>query len=88
MYTSVNHSQQDAVELYENPRALIKHFTYITKSMDILNEICAILEINNVHILNWGSTRMGGFLDVCIQSSYVIVLFIDALVKCKIKPYS
>ena len=83
--TSVNHSQQDAVNLYENLRALLKHFAHSAKSMDILNEACDILEMNNVHFLNWGPTRLAGFLDACVQSSRIIVPFLDTLVNQKIR---
>lgn len=35
-WTSVNQSQQDAVNLYQNLRALLTHFTHSTKSIGIL----------------------------------------------------
>ena len=83
--SSVNHSQQDAVNLYDNLRALLKHFVCSAKSTELFNEACDVLEMNNVHILNWGSTRMAGFLDACVQSSHIIVPFLDALVNSKIR---
>ena len=82
--TSVTHSQQNAVNLYENLRALLQHSTHSSKSMEILDEACDILELNNVHILNWGSKKMAGFLDACVQSSHIIAPFLDTFVNWKI----
>ena len=64
--TSVYHSQQDAVSLYKNLRALPKHFAHSAKSMEILNEACNIFNRNSVHILNWRCTGIAGFLDACV----------------------
>ena len=78
-------SQQDVVNLYKDLRALLKHFAHIAKSMDTLNEACDILEINNVDILKWGSTKMAGFSDACVQSSHITVPFLDTVFNCKIQ---
>lgn len=60
---------QDAAKaLYENLRKLLKHFSKSPKSSDLLNKALSAIEINNVHVLNWGSTRMAGFLDACLQA--------------------
>ena len=83
--TSVTHSQQNAVNLYENLRALLQHSTHSSKGMEILDEACDIRELNHVHILNWGSKRMAGFLDACVQLSHIIALFLDTLVNWKIR---
>ena len=83
-WTSVNQSQQDAVNLYQNLRALLTHFTHSTKSIGILNEAYDILEINNVHILNCDSTGMVTFLVACIQPLHIIP-FLDTLVNRKIQ---
>lgn len=77
MCTSVHHCQQDAVSLYENLSALLTHFTHSAKNMKILNAAYDILNRNIVHILNWECTRMAGFLDACVQSSGIIVPFLD-----------
>ena len=46
----------------------------------------ALLELNNVHMLVWGGTRMCGFLDGCLKCSHVLVPLMDTLVTCKIRP--
>ena len=55
------------------------------KSMQFLNNASDTLEMNNVHVLNWGSTRMAGFLDACIQASSIIVPFLDTIVTGNIR---
>ena len=82
--TFVHHSQQDVVSLNKNFKSLLKHFGHSGKSMEIVNEAYNSLSRNSVHILNWGCTRMPGFLDACVQSSRIIVPFLDTLVNHKI----
>ena len=83
--TSVSYSQEDAKKLYENLKAILRHFTMSPKSRKLLNNAPDALEMNNVHILNWGSTRMAGFLDACIQASSIIVPFLDTIVTGSIR---
>ena len=82
--TSQTMCNDDAKALYENLRALLKHFSMSNKSTDLLNKALDTLEMNNIHILNWGSTRMAGFLNACIQSSKIIIPFLDTIITMKI----
>ena len=72
-------SQSDAVSLYDDLRKVLKHFSQSPKSTEVLKKSLEVLEMNNVHLLNWGSTRMAGFLDACIKTSSIIVPFLDTL---------
>lgn len=81
--TSIHYSQQDAITLYENLRTLLKHFARNVKSMELLNGAPDIINRNSVHILNWECTRMASFLDPFVQSSRIIVAFLDNLVNHK-----
>ena len=45
----------------------------------MLHEALNMLEMNDIHLLNWGSTRIAGFLDACIQASNIIVPFLIQL---------
>ena len=83
--TSVHHSQHNAVSLYENLRAFLKHFAHSVKSMETLNDACNILNRDSVHILNWGCAGIDDFLDACVWSLGIIVPFLDTLVNCKIQ---
>ena len=82
--TSVHMSQPDAKALYESLRSVLKHFSMSPKSSEFLNQALENLEMNDVHLLNWGSTRMAGFLDACIRASSIIVPFIDVMVNANI----
>ena len=79
-------SQIDAKGLYENLKALLKHFSQSPKSSEMLHEALNMLEMNDIHLLNWGSTRMAGFLDACIQASNIIVPFLDTVISGSIWP--
>ena len=74
------------VGLYENLKALLKHFCQSPKSIEMLHEALNMLEMNNIHLLNWGSTRMAAFLDACIQVSNIIVPFLDTVIFGSIRP--
>ena len=76
----------NAKSLYNNLKALLKHFSMSNKSSELINNALSALEMNNIHILNWGSTRMAGFLDACLQSSKVIVPLLDTIITMKIRP--
>ena len=60
--TSVNSSQIDAKSIHENLRSILKHFANSPKSSKLLNNALIILDMNNIHLPNWVSARMGGFL--------------------------
>ena len=70
----------NAKALYENLRALLKHFSSSPKSTDALNEALSVLEMNNIQVLNWGSTRMSGLMDACVQSSKILVPHLDTII--------
>ena len=84
--TSETMSQIDAKGLYENLKALLKHFSQSPKSSEMLHEALNMLEMNDIHLLNWGSTRMAGFLDAYIQASNIIVPFLDTVISGSIRP--
>ena len=50
------------------------------KSSELLSNALATMEMHDVHLLNWGSTRMAGFLDACVQASKIMVPFLDTIV--------
>ena len=72
--------QLDATSLYENLRSVLKHFSMSLKSTELLGNALKLLEMNPIHVLNWGSTRMSGFLDACKQLVDIIVPFIDTII--------
>ena len=78
--TSQTMCNDDAKALYENLRKLLKHFSQSPKSTDLLNKAPHALEMNNTHLLNWGSTRMAGFIDACVHSSKIIVPLLDTII--------
>ena len=86
MSTSVNSSQADANSLNDNLKALLKHFAMSPKSTEFLNNALNALELNSVHMLNWGSTGMAGFMDACVQASEILIPFLDTLVAGNIRP--
>ena len=79
--TSKTTCQDDAKSLYENLRKLLKHFSKSPKSSELLHQALTALEINDIHLLNWGSARMTGFLDACIKASSNLVPFLDTIFK-------
>ena len=86
MCTSVNNSQADATCLYDNLKALLKHFTMNPKSTEFLNNALNALELNSVHMLHWGSTHMADFMYACVQASEILIPFLDTLVAGNIRP--
>ena len=76
MVTSKN-ALEYVTSFYNTLRSTLKHFVNSPKSTEILKEALATLEMNEVHILNWGSTRIFGFLDGCKRSSEILVPFLD-----------
>ena len=66
-------SQADAKALYENLRSLLKHFAKSPKSSEMYTTSLNLLEMHDVYLLNWGSTRMAGFRDVCIPFLETII---------------
>ena len=77
--TSETMTQADAKALYENLRSLLKHFAKSPKSSEMLTTSLNLLEMHDVHLLNWGSTRIAGFLDACLQASDIIIPFLDTI---------
>ena len=51
-----------------------------------IREPLNMLEMNDIHLLNWGSPRMAGFLDACMQASNIIILFLDTVISGSILP--
>ena len=86
MCTSVNSTQGDATSLYDNLKAPLKHFTMSPKSTEFLNNALNALELSSVHMLNWASARMAGFMDACVQASEILIPFLDTLVAGNIRP--
>ena len=77
--TSVNNSQEDATDLHKNLHSILRHFGMSLKSNQLLNNTLDVPEISNIIVLNWESTRMAGFMDVCSQTSKIIVPFLDTI---------
>ena len=44
------------------------------------------MEMNNIHNLGWGSTRMARFLDAFVQASKILVPLLDTIITMKIYP--
>ena len=76
--TSKTICQSDAQALCENLRKVLKHFLKSPKSSEVLTEC---------HLMNWGGTRMAGFLDTCQRPSNIIIPFIDTLIAENIRLY-
>ena len=51
-----------------------------------IREALNMLEMNDIHLLNWGSPRMAGFLDLCMQASNIIAPFLDTVISGSILP--
>ena len=73
------------MDLYDNLKKILKHFSMSPLSTGYLNEALNALEQHDVHMLNWGKTRMSGFLDSCAQASRIVVAFVDTLISCNIR---
>ena len=86
MCTSVNSSHADATSLYDNLKAMLKHFAMSQKSTEFLNNALNALELNSAHMLNWGSTCMAGFMDACVQASEILIPFLGTLIAGNIRP--
>ena len=67
--TSETESDRDVKALYDNLKALLRHFSLSNKSTGLLNNKLSVLGMNNIHILNWGSTSIAEFLDTCFLTS-------------------
>ena len=78
--------QSDAQALYENLRKVLKHCLKSPKSSELLTEALDALELNQIDLMNWGRTRMAGFLDACQKASNIIIPFIDTLIAGNIQP--
>ena len=83
--TSEKSCQIDAKNLYENLRKMLKYFPMSTKSSELLSNALEAVKKNDIHILNWESTGMAGFLDVCVQASKIVVPFIDTIITHQIR---
>ena len=86
LFTPKTMCQDDAKSLYENLRKLLKHFSKSPKSSKLLHQALKALEMNDIHLLNWGSTRMAGFLDACIEAFSILVPFLDTIISGNIRP--
>ena len=78
--------QVDAKNIFENLRKLLKHFSMSPKSSELLSNALAAMEMHDVHLLNWGSIRMAGFLDTFVQASKIMVPFLDTIISNDIRP--
>ena len=68
--TSVNSFQIDVKAIYEKLCSILKHLTNSPRSSKLLNNALKILDMNNIHLFNWGSTKKAGFLDACMCSGF------------------
>ena len=59
---------------------VLKHFSKSPKRKEILTKALLALELNNSHMLAWGSIRIGRFIDGCKHCSDILVPFKDTLV--------
>ena len=84
--TSETMTQTDAKALYEYLRSLLKHFAKSSKSSEMLTTSLNLLEMHDFQLLNWGSTRMAGILDACLQASGIIFPFLDTIIGGNIRP--
>ena len=73
-------SQADAKTLHENLRSLLKHFAKSPKSSEMFTTSLNLVEMHDVYLLNWGSTRMAGFRDVCLQALDIIIPFLETII--------
>ena len=75
----------EVTTLYDALRSVMSHIVCSPKSTSLLKDSIAALDLPEVHILNWCSTRMGGFLKCCEKFSSLIVALYDTLVSAKVK---
>ena len=76
----------DLKTLYENLSKLLKHFAFSVKSTDALRQVQHAMGIRSVHIMNYNSARMNGFIDACLQASNLTVPLLDTIITMKIWP--
>ena len=66
------------------------HLRSLVKSMPRtctrIKERWKAMEMNDIHLLNGGLTRMAGFLDACVQASKIVVPFLDTIITHQIRP--
>ena len=75
---------ENAKALYENLRTLLKHFSMSNKSIELFNNVLTVMEMNNIHNLNWGSTKMARFLNAFLQASKILLSLLDTIITMKI----
>ena len=80
MCASDNSSQENAKNLYDNLHSILRHFAMSPKSTKLLKNTLDALEMSNIHIWNWESTRMADFMEACSLALQIIVSFLDAIV--------
>ena len=78
--------KEDAKSLYKFLGKLLKHFSKSPKSSKLLHQALKALEMNDIHLLNWASTRTARFLDVCIKASSILVQYMDTIFSGNIRP--
>ena len=71
--------------LNDSMRILKPYWNIFLQAPKVVKWSMSMLEINDIHLLNWGSTHMAGFLDVCIQASNIIVPFLDTIISGSIQ---
>ena len=84
--TSETMCDENVKSLYNNLVKVLGHYSMSCKSTELLNNSLTALEMNNIHMLVWGGTRMSGFLDGCAKCSSVLVPLLDTLVTGNIRP--
>ena len=52
------HYQIDAKSIYENLWTILKHFAHSLKSSELLNNTLKILDMSNIYLVSWDSTRV------------------------------
>ena len=66
-------SDENINSLYDNLQNVMKHFSQSSKGTGVLNKALCALEMNNIHMLAWGGTRMSGFFDASKQTSDILI---------------
>ena len=83
--TSETMFDENVKKWYNSLIKVLRYFSKSPKSTEMVNRALSALELNNVHMLVWGGTRMGEFLDGCKQCSDILVPFMDTLVTGNIR---
>ena len=70
---------QEATTLYTTLRTITEYFEASVKNKEILDASMQILDMNALHLISWGQTRMGHFLKACYIFNKMLPAVYDSM---------